>query len=133
MTKKILTIVFIENEDKDEVLQYIESTFKVDKNKVFKYQNLNEELQTILSFHITPIQGERVDIKKHFRNAVIVHKKKRTFYTINALNKLIEQDFPIAQGNINYKNCKIDWNNYQNKIILVNKGILNLIPIKRLF
>ena len=38
----------------------------------------------------------------------------------NALNKLIEDQHPESVGNIDNKNIKIDWEEYQDKLILIN-------------
>ncbi len=46
----------------------------------------------------------------------IVHKKGRCYYTINALNELI-----IQKNGILDKQYLIDWEQYQNSILLLNK------------
>ena len=67
-----------------------------------------------------------------FPNAVTIHKKGTTFYTINALNKLIDKKMG-NQGNIDYKSVKIDWEEYQNKIIMLNGNDVGIFPIERVF
>jgi hypothetical protein len=68
-----------------------------------------------------------------FPSAVIIHKKGNAIYTINALNKLIEQLYPESIGNIDNKTIKIDWNEYQNKMILLNGEELTIFNINRVF
>ena len=67
-------------------------------------------------------------------NTILLHRKKEsnTLYTINALNKLIDKKMG-NQGNIDYKSVKIDWEEYQNKIIMLNGNDVGIFPIERVF
>jgi hypothetical protein len=133
MTKKILIATFINKKEKNEFLSYLLEEFEVPHNQVFIFNNLTDEDQFVLTFHIKLEIGERLEIRKFFKSAIIVHKKKTTFYTINALNKLIELEYELDKGNIDYKKYKINWNNYKNKIILTSNNNLVLIDLKRVF
>ena len=79
------------------------------------------------------LAGEKINIKKEFKSAIIVHKKKTTFYTINAMNKAIEVDNDLEGDNIDYYKYKMNWKKYHNQIILVSDNNLALIDIKRFF
>jgi len=80
------------------------------------------------------IEGDtKVDTNSFFPPTIIVHKKGECFYTINALNKLIEKITDSSLGNINYQNVKIDWDHYQNKMIIVKNDELKIIEIKKHF
>jgi len=133
MNKKILIASFIDKEVLKEFLIYIQNTFEVDSDKVFIFENLQDESQYILTFFIELPLGEHINLRKHFKNALIVHKKKKTFYTINALNTLIETEFDLPKGNINYKQWKIDWSKYENQLIINSNNNLVLIDLKRFF
>ena len=50
------------------------------------------------------------------QRGALIHKKMRTFYTINALNVLILQ----LTGEID-KNYKVDWQEYSNSLMISNK------------
>ena len=100
--------------------------------KIFHY-NCDDENKTILTYRVYLKEHEKIDLKSFFPTTIIVHKKGECFYTINALNLLIESLSDIASGNINYKDYKIDWDNYQNKIILSNRGNLKIMGIQRDF
>ena len=76
---------------------------------------------------------QNLNLKNLFPNAVIIHKKGDALYTLNALNKLIEEKFPESIGNIDNKNVKIDWSEYQNKFILINDNKLCIFNINRVF
>jgi hypothetical protein len=63
----------------------------------------------------------------------MIHKKGNALYTINALNKLIESSLGDTIGNIDYKSFKINWDEYQNKFILLNNKELAILNINKIF
>ena len=77
--------------------------------------------------------GKRINFKQHFPNAIPIHKKGTAIYTINALNRLIEKESGLDKGNIDYKAYKIDWDKYQDTLILNNNNELSLFTIKQVF
>jgi len=133
MTKKILIAAFIIKNEIESFLEQIKTEFEVDPNKVFMFENLDEDSQYILTFYVELPIDERINLRKHFKNALIVHKKRKTFYTINALNNLIENDHNLEKGNIDYKRWKIDWSQYEDKLIINSNNKLVLIPLKQFF
>lgn len=133
MDKTILLVSFIFPERLDWFTWYLESNFNIPKNKVFGYKNLDDESKVIVTFKLILSEDKRIDLKKLFPNAIMIHKKGDALYTINALNKLIESKCGDAIGNIDYKSFKIDWNEYQNKFILLNNKELAILNINRIF
>ena len=71
------------------------------------------------------------NIKTKLKNTIQIHKKSNSFYTINALNKLIQRDFNLVDGNIEYKSYSIDWDKYQDKLFLLKEGELLIQDIKK--
>lgn len=61
-------------------------------------------------------------------NTISIHRKKEsnTYFTINALNCLVAE---LNNGICDPK-YQIDWNEYQNSLILMNDGIVRYIGIK---
>jgi hypothetical protein len=133
MDKTILLASFIFPERIDWFLGHLDKTFGIKGDGVFRYQNINDESKTILTYKVTVKEGEKLNFKKLFPNAIIIHKKGDALYTINALNKLIEKDFQDTLGNVDHKSIKIDWSKYQNKFILIDKNELAFLDIKRIF
>lgn len=131
MNKEILLASFIFPERVDWFLEYLKTSF--DNDKVFCYKNLDDESKVIMTFRITVKTEKPLKFKDLFPNAVIIHKKGDALYTINAINKLIEEKYPESIGNIDNKNVKIDWSEYQNKFILLNNEKLCIFNIKRVF
>jgi len=133
MTKTILLASFIFPERVEWFLSYLDSRFKVTKDKIFCYKNLGDESKLIMTFKISIPEDKKLDLKNLFPSAIPIHKKGDALYTINALNKLIQEKFPESIGNIDNKSIKIDWETYQNKMILINNGELTIFNISRVF
>ena len=133
MNKTILLATFIFPERVEWFLSYLETKFSIGKSKVFCYKNLDDESKVIMTFKINVQQDKPLNLKNLFPSAVPIHKKGNAIYTINALNKLIENLYPESIGNIDNKTVKIDWNEYQNKIILLNGADLTIFNISRIF
>ena len=133
MDKTILLASFIFPERVDWFLSYLKSKFSIPKEKVFGYKNLDDESKLIITFKLVVQNGKHLNLKELFPNAVTIHKKGGALYTINALNKLIETKSGIENGNIDHKTVKINWEEYQNKIILINDKELSIFNIERIF
>ena len=133
MKKTILLATFIFPERVDWFLNYLETKFNIGKNKVFCYKNLDDESKVIMTFKINIQKDKPLNLKNLFPSAVTIHKKGNAIYTINALNKLIENLYPESIGNIDNKSVKIDWEEYQNKFILLNGSNLTIFNINRVF
>lgn len=133
MDKTILLASFIFPERVEWFLGYLETRFSITKDKVFCYKNLDDESKVIITFKLVIPEGQRMNLKDLFPSAVPIHKKGNALYTINALNKLIDETHGTPQGNTDYKSIKIDWDEYQNKIILLNGKELGIFNIERVF
>jgi len=133
MDRTILVASFIFPERLEWFLKTLEKKFDIKKDKVFIFKNLDDDSKLIVTFRLILINGKKINLKHHFPNATIIHKKGNAIYTINALNTLIESESGLEKGNINYHNHKIDWSKYQNKMILTNNGNLVFLPIERIF
>jgi hypothetical protein len=133
MDKTILLASFIFPERVDWFISYLEVKFLITKDKVFCYKNLDDESKVIMTFKFKFEKDKKVNLKDLFPNAVPIHKKGNALYTINALNKLIDLKVGSDIGNIDYKSYKIDWSEYQDRIILLNGQELGIFKIQRIF
>ena len=133
MNKTLLLATFIFPERLDWFFEYLESKFNIPKEKVFVFENLDDPSKVIVTFKVVLYGGKKINLKKHFPNAIPIHKKGTAIYTINALNKLIEKENDLEEGNIDYKKFKINWDEYQDSLILKNNGELTIYRIKRVF
>lgn len=133
MDKTILLASFIFPERVSWFLSYLESKFSITKDKVFCYKNLDDQSKVIITFKIVIPEGKRLNLKELFPSAIPIHKKGSAIYTINALNMLIDKIMGDSMGNIDYKSIKINWEEYQNRLILVNGKELTISEIERVF
>ncbi len=133
MNKNILLASFIFPERLEWFLGYLESKFSIPKDKVFIYKNLDDESKLITTFKFVIKDNKKVDFKNLFPSAILIHKKGDAIYTINALNRMIEDMYSNAVGNIDYKSYEIDWTTFQNKMLLTNNNGLIIYNIERIF
>lgn len=133
MNKTLLLACFIFPERLNWFLDYLKTKFNIQKEKVFCYKNLDDESKVIITFKLTINNGKKINLKELFPNAITIHKKGNALYTINALNRLIEENYGLENGNIEYKSFTIDWEDYQNKMILINDKQLSILNIERVF
>jgi hypothetical protein len=133
MDKTILLASFIFPERVDWFLGYLEAKFNITKDKVFCYKNLDDESKVIITFKLVIPEGKHLNLKNLFPSAVPIHKKGDALYTINALNMLIDQMTGDSIGNTDYKSVVINWDEYQNKLILINGKELTFFNITRVF
>ena len=130
---KIITLASFVYLDKiDSFKKYLYNRFKILDKNIFQY-TFNEEDKKILTFMVRLNQGQRVDTSSFYPPTIIVHKKGECFYTINALNQLIEIISDTDNGNINHQDVKIDWDNYQNKMLIIKNEELKILTINRDF
>ena len=131
MQQKILLLAsFLKADNLDNFLNKVKKKFGVKKENVFFFKTENDDF--ILTYKIHIDIDNKVDIKKELHKTIQVHKKGDTIFTINALNKLIERESGLG-GNVNYKEYKINWDDYKNKIILLKGDSLEITNIERIF
>ena len=133
MTKKLLIATFLPKNKEEWFIKHVKNKFGINESKLFKYENINKDNELVFTFTLTLDLGERVNIKHIYKTSIIVHKKGKCFYTINAMNKLIELENQLEYGNINYKAYKVDWSKYKDKIILIKANKLLFVKLKRFF
>lgn len=131
MQQKILLLAsFLKAENLDNFLYKIKKKFGIKKENIFFFKT--EDGGYVLTYKIRIDIEHRIDIKKELPKTIQIHKKGDTIFTINALNKLIEKESNLG-GNINYKEYKINWENYKNKMILLKGDNLEISNIERIF
>jgi hypothetical protein len=133
MNRKILLASFILPERLDWFLNYLETKFSISKDTVFIYKNHDDESKLIVTFKFTIKDDKRINFKTISPNTILIHKKGNAIYTINALNKLIESTQQDNIGNIDHKSVIINWDEYQNNLILTNDGELVIFSIEKVF
>jgi hypothetical protein len=129
--KTLLLASFVDKLDLQDLLDKLKEEHKTDSDKIFIFE-LNDDTY-LLTYKLKINLDIRFDIRRELPKTIQVHKKKATFFTINALNKLIERDSGLSSGNINHKEHQVDWSTYENKLILLRDNNLEISDIKRVF
>lgn len=128
--KVILLTTFVKPDYLEKFLNVLYKKFGIKKSSVFVFENdLNEDL--ILTYRIFLDFDKNLDIKKELVKTVQIHKKGTTFFTINSLNKLIEKEFNIVGGNVDYSQYNIDWSKYENTMISLKNNNLEILRLKK--
>lgn len=132
MQKKIILVAtFIDVGHVDNFLYKIYKRFGVNKNNVFMFDTTNGDI--LLTYKIYLDLGEKVNLKQELPKTVQIHKRGSTFFTINALNRLIERDFNLTDLNINHQNYNIDWGKYKDTIVLLKNDRLDILNLTKKF
>lgn len=133
MNKTIILASFIFPERLDWFISYLQAKFGITKDKIFCYKNLDDESKFIVTFKISVEPEKRLNLKELFPGTIPIHKRGNALYTINALNRLIDQTLGELSGNTDYKLVKINWEEYQNKLMLLNGNVIGIFRIERVF
>jgi hypothetical protein len=129
-TKTILLATFTKPRFEDSITNKLKEKHGIEKEDIFFFDT--EYGDRLLTYRLTIQMGERVDVKKDLRKTIQIHKKGKTFFTINALNKLIERENNLEGGNVDYSQYKIEWPKFEDKLILLKKGELDIVSIHKI-
>jgi hypothetical protein len=131
MSKAVLLASFIFKDRLDWFLNHLLKSFNIPKTNIFVY-DINDEYKYMVTYKFIIETDQVVNFKDILPNATIIHKKGNAIYSINALNKLIDINNNDNVGNINYKSIKINWEEYQNKLLLIRNNNLTIATIIRI-
>ena len=92
--------------------------------KVYVFQNEKDLSQLICTYNIE----YNYDYEESIIDTISLHRKKQsnTLYTINALNEVIRE----KNGGVLDKSYMVDWNEFENTLLLTNESGLSKIPTK---
>ena len=119
-----LYCTFTTSEDVEEIVKKIQTSYVILFDKIFVLESLDGE-KIMLTYNVD-INNSTKD--SMVNNTILVHRKKQTntLYTINALNELIKS---LNKGVLD-KKFPIEWENYQNCILLIQAEGFNRIDTK---
>jgi hypothetical protein len=120
-----LLCTFCARKDIDTTITEIQKVYKLAFNTVYVLNNTEDENQVILTYNID--LSKKID-STAVPSTISVHRKKQTntIYTINAINKLIEE----RNNGVLDKRYKIDWNDLQNTVLVTAYGRLKKVNTK---
>ena len=119
-----LYCTFTTLDDFEKVANNIQSSYVILFNKIFVLESLDGE-KIMLTYNV---DMGNTSMDSMVDNTILVHRKKQTntLYTINALNELIKS----LNNGILDKKFPINWNDYQNCILLIQAEGFNRIDTK---
>lgn len=109
--------------DYQKLAESILKFYQVYSNRIFVFENSKNEAELYLTFNVINM---RKDAPK-FPNTILIHRKKQTntLYTLNAMNRLIQEE----NGSLD-KNYIVKWNLYENSLIITGEVSIRIIPLK---
>ena len=139
--KKLLLCSFldIENEDyKEKINNFIDKLnqeYNIDKDDIFVIKNLTNEKQYLITYIFEYDIENKINFNLIYPGTIPIQKNRptNTIFTINSLNRLIEQESGASKGNIDYKSVQVDWNHYINTCIILKDGDLMINKTRRIY
>lgn len=122
--QKQLLCTFTNSQKYQIVIQEILDIYKLADNRIFIFANENNLREIYLTFNIFKDENQ----KTKYPGTIGVHRKKQTntLYTLNAMNKLIEDE----NNGVFDKNFQLNWDLYKNSIILTNEIGVKIVSLK---
>lgn len=126
LIKKQLLCTFSDHIKHTNDIDNIIKNFDLVDNKIFVFSNTTNPNNIYLTFNVE----KNKNLNKKYRNTISIHRKKETntLYTLNAMNRLIEDE----NGGVFDKSYTLSWHLYENSIILINNPGVKIIPVKLL-
>ena len=112
--------------NKKQILQFLEmlkTKYHIAYNKIFVYSIEGNHYEYLVTFKAL----EKEVYLKNIENSTVMHVKNNCLFSINALNKLIEQETCF-----NNKEHKLNWYLYKNKLIILTNGSLAIESINKI-
>ena len=108
-----------------DTIDKITESYELVFDKIYLLENVEDPNQYVLTYNIAKSSSEGVVPPP---STISVHRKKQTntIYTINAINKLIEE----KNGGKLDKSYKIDWTELQNTVLVTAYGKLKKVNTK---
>lgn len=115
--KASLIGIFIKTYKLLSLLEILRYSFNVnlDKIRIYRFQDKNDEYLVTLQTY------DKETFLKNIEGSKVLHCKNGCFFSINALNKMIEDECGHAD-----KTYEVNWDSYRNHLIILTNGILSM-------
>ena len=119
-----LLCTFTHKSKLNEIVDIIVSCNDILYDKIYVFENQDEESQLICTYNVEFIEN----FEENIIDTISLHRKKQsnTLYTINALNEVIRE----KNGGVLDKSYMVDWDEFENTLLLTNESGLSKIPTK---
>ena len=121
--QKQLLCTFANSTNYNQTIDDVKNQYDLIDHKIFVFVNEKNLKELYLTFNV--LKG---CANNRYKGTISIHRKKQTntLYTLNAMNKLISDE----NGGTLDKNFQLDWQLYQNCIILTNEIGVKVVPLK---
>lgn len=118
-----LLCTFSNAKDYKKSAEEIRKFYEIYNNRIFAFSNEKNPKEIYLTYNVLNM---RKDAPK-FPNTILIHRKKQTntLYTLNAMNRLIEEE----NGKID-SNYIVNWDLYKNSLIITGEISIRIISLK---
>lgn len=115
-----LLLTFTDADFLDNVVDEIQEVYELSDNRIFVLQHAKNPNELFLTYNVV-----RRSYHNTPRRTISIHRKKdtNTLYTINAVNQAILKEVGVYDHSF-----ELNWNEYQNSLLLVNNYGLRVIP-----
>lgn len=113
---------------KNKILSFLETLragYGIKLDKVFVYDIDTNQLEYLVTFKTF----DKDKFIKKISNATVMHVKNGCLFSINALNKLIDQEKGDDKPNNEYV---VDWDKYKDKLIILTGGELSISKLTKI-
>ena len=131
--KPSLVGTFVLKKHYERLTKKLNDKFNVLSKNIFIHNIKEEKDRYFITYKISLDYEERKLFRKSIKNTFPIHKKSTCYFTINGLNKLIENVHKLESGNVNYKDYKIEWVKYEGKLIMSKEKQTYIITLDRVF
>jgi hypothetical protein len=122
--KTQLLCTFVKKENLDKIVNIIITCNEILYDKIYIFSNKEDSNQLICTYNVEYIEN----FQEGIIDTISLHRKKQTntLYTINALNEIIRSE----NNGVLDKSFTIEWENFQNTLLLTNENGLQKIVTK---
>lgn len=120
--KKLLTGAFVRKNKILSFLENVRNTFRIPIYRIYVHAIEENKSEYFVTFKLS----DRSEMAK-MPGLSIIHMKNGCIFSINALNKLIDEEKDDAT--ISNEKYEIDWEKYQGKMIFLANGVLKIMKI----
>ena len=113
---------------KNKILSFLETlrtSYGIKLDRVFVYNIDTNQYEYLVTFKTF----DKDKFIKKIRNATVMHVKNGCLFSINALNRLIDQEKGDDVPNNEYL---IDWGKYKDKLIVLTNGELSVSNLNKI-
>ena len=122
--QKQLLCTFSTNDKYLDVAKAIAGIYELIDKKIFLFVNEKNLREIYLTFNVV----KNPDSKVKYPNTISVHRKKQTntLYTLNAMNRLIEDE----NNGVFDKSYQLNWDLYKNSIMLTSDPGVKIVSLR---